>query len=78
MIFVDQRATPAFENAHSFGGQYHSEEIEHEEAIQRRADHWIPARSLGRVTDQGAVPSARVLQGQLLLLEQQVRRHDGP
>ncbi len=51
-------------------------EIGREEALFRRADHWLPARGGCRPADQGAVPQARLQRGLVLPVAQQVRRHE--
>jgi hypothetical protein len=51
------------------------QEVGHEEALQRRADHRVFARGRERHQGQGPVPTAQVLGGEILRLAQQVRWH---
>lgn len=53
-------------------------EIGHEEAFQRRTDHWFPGRSRSGIAHQGAMPSARLLRSQLLPMAQQIWRQSVP
>lgn len=52
------------------------QEIGHEEAIHRRADHWFSTGSGCGAAGQGAMPIAWFLRSALLPMAQQVRRHE--
>src|SRR5262249_54989206 len=49
----------------------------HEEAVYGRTDHWLFAGRGDRYWGEGPVPEARILRGELLPVEVQVRRDVG-